>query len=124
MSGQGWLRFDVLLLDGRPLAFHFGFEYRNRFFWYKPTFDTAWAGYSPGEVMLKFLLQDAIDRELSEFDFTVGDEPYKYRFCNEIRENRQIVAYSSALDYWVSRGSLICKRLKTHIRTRFGRGSG
>jgi CelD/BcsL family acetyltransferase involved in cellulose biosynthesis len=28
---SGWLRIHVVLFDGKPLAFHFGFEYRKRF---------------------------------------------------------------------------------------------
>jgi CelD/BcsL family acetyltransferase involved in cellulose biosynthesis len=58
---HGWLRFDVVLFDEAPIAFHFGFEYQNKFYWYKPTFDVRYAKRSPGEVLMKFLLEDAID---------------------------------------------------------------
>ena len=98
---QGWLRFDVVLFNGAPLAFHFGFEYQRRFIWYKPTFDVEFASRSPGEVLMKFLLEDAIRKELEEFDFTVGSEPFKYRFANRIRSNERIIVFRSLGDYWI-----------------------
>jgi CelD/BcsL family acetyltransferase involved in cellulose biosynthesis len=106
----GWLRFDVMLFDGEPLAFHFGFEYRRRFMWYKPAFDMRYASRSPGEVLIKFLLEEAIRRELEEFDFTAGSEAFKYRFANQVRSNNRLIAFRSAADYWVSRGRSLLKK--------------
>lgn len=107
----GWLRFDVVLFNGEPLAFHFGFEYRRRFLWYKPTFDASFASRSPGEVLIKFLLEDAIERKLEEFDFTVGAEPFKYRFANRIRSNNRLIVFRSASDDWIHRGKVMLKQL-------------
>jgi CelD/BcsL family acetyltransferase involved in cellulose biosynthesis len=108
---RGWLRFDAVLFNGEPLAFHFGFEYRQRFIWYKPTFDVRFAARSPGEVLIKFLLEDAISRKLEEFDFTVGSESFKYRFANRIRSNNRMIALGSASDYWILRGKSMLKNI-------------
>ena len=116
----GWLRFDVVLFNGAPLAFHFGFEYRGRFIWYKPAFDIQYASRSPGEVLLKFLLDDAIGKGLEEFDFTVGSEPFKYRFSNRTRSNDRIIVFASAADYWIHRG---IHRGKTVLKKLLGRGT-
>lgn len=111
----GWLRFDVVLFNDAPLAFHFGFEYRRRFIWYKPTFDVAFAARSPGEVLIKHLLEDAVNRRLEEFDFTVGAEPFKYRFANHSRFNNRMLVFFRLADYWGYRalhhGKLAAKRL-------------
>jgi CelD/BcsL family acetyltransferase involved in cellulose biosynthesis len=115
LCAAGWLRFDVVQFDGAPLAFHFGFEYKGRFLWYKPTFDVRFADKSPGEVLIKFLLEDAIARGLEEFDFTVGSESFKYRFANLTRHNERIVVFRSAWDYWIylgaRRGKAMLKKL-------------
>ena len=114
----GWLRFDVVLFNGAPLAFHFGFEYQRRFIWYKPTFDNQFASKSPGEVLIKFLLEDAIKKKLEEFDFTVGSEPFKYRFANRIRFNNRLIAFSSVSDYWICLGKSVLKKfLKRGLKT-------
>lgn len=107
---HGWLRFDVVLFNGAPLAFHFGFEYRRRFIWYKSAFDMQFASRSPGEVLIKFLLEDAIQKQLEEFDFTVGSEAFKYRFANRVRFNHRLTVFRSAADYWLSRGKSLLKK--------------
>lgn len=85
LSGTGWLLFSVIELDGHPIALHFGFDYGNRVLWYKPTFDTEYAAHSPGMVMVRHLVAYAIDSERDELDFTLGDEPFKKRFANQVR---------------------------------------
>ena len=103
---RGWLRFDVVLFNGEPIAFHYGFQFRNRFYWYKPTFDIRYAERSPGQVLIKCLLEDTIDRGLDEFDFTVGSEDFKYRFSNGVRRNMRLTIVRSPVDYWLSRSRL------------------
>src|SRR5258706_2639064 len=117
---RGWLRFDVVLFNGAPLAFHFGFEYLRRFIWYKPTFDVRFASRSPAEVLIKFLLEDPIERKVEEFAFTVGSEPFKYRFANRIRSINRMIAFSSVGDYWIHRG---VRRGKSMLKKLLGRNA-
>jgi CelD/BcsL family acetyltransferase involved in cellulose biosynthesis len=112
----GWLRFDVILFNGDPLAFHFGFEFRRRFIWYKPTFDVRFASRSPGEVLIKFLLEDAIKKKLEEFDFTVGAESFKYRFANRTRFINRLIIFRSAVDHWSYRSKYMLKKLLNRLR--------
>lgn len=107
LAPRDWLRFDVVLFDDAPIAFHLGFEYRGCFLWYKPTFDARLAAKSPGEVLLKFLLDDAIERGLKEFDFTVGAEPFKLRFANRTRQVDRVLAFLSPSQFWKHR--LLCE---------------
>jgi CelD/BcsL family acetyltransferase involved in cellulose biosynthesis len=84
------LRFGVLELDSRPLGYHFGFEVDGKLIWYKPTFDVNYWDYSPGDLLLGALFCYAQEAHLKEFDFAGGDEPYKYRFANQIRTNYDV----------------------------------
>jgi len=93
MLEAGWLHFSELCLDGKPIAVHFGFEYRNILTWYKPAFDVAYQRYSPGTVLIKHLIDDAKTRHLDELDFTIGDEAFKARFSNVVSYNRNVVIY-------------------------------
>jgi CelD/BcsL family acetyltransferase involved in cellulose biosynthesis len=88
------LRFGVLELDGRPLAYHLGFELNGRFTWYKPTFDVDCWDLSPGEVLLKSLFEYAQERSVEEFDFSRGDEAFKDRFANHVRQNQTLYVYA------------------------------
>jgi len=118
MHSRHWLTFDVLTLDGEPLAFHVGFEYRRRFIWYKPTFDVSYAPKSPGQVLIKYLLETAIERRLEEFDFTVGSEGFKHRFANRVRHIHRVSAFRSAVDYLHHRAITGGKRSLSGIRHR------
>jgi len=96
-SDTGWLVFSMLLLNGKPIAFHLGFQYNDRMIWYKPAFDVDYRNYSPGTIMLKFLVEYTIDTGNAELDFTIGNEDFKSRFCNRIRYNQNIAIYRSRL---------------------------
>lgn len=89
------LRFSVLELDGKPIAYHFGFESNQKFLFYKPTFDVDYWDYSPGMVLLKKLFEYVAHGDLREFDFTGGREPYKDRFVNHVRFSHTVNFYAS-----------------------------
>jgi len=75
-----------LELDGRPLAWHFGFQVNGKFLLYQHTFDLDASDYTPGELLLWSLFEYAKDHVAREFDFGKGAEPYKDRFANHSRE--------------------------------------
>lgn len=91
------LRFAVLELDGRPIAYHFGFEMNNVFLWYKPTFDPQFFEFSPGEVLIKRLLEYVGSRGVRIFDFTVGNEAFKTRFANAVNCNYNLYLFPSGV---------------------------
>lgn len=91
----GPLRFGVLELDDRPIAYHFGFESDGKLIWYKPTFDVEFWDDGPGEVLLSHLLTYCQEADVRELDFTVGYEAFKYRFANCERHNRRLFLHRS-----------------------------
>ena len=120
MLPQGWLHFSVLECDRRPVSFHFGFEFSGRLYWYKPCYDPALARMSPGKVLLSYLIRDALDSNLDELDFTVGAEPFKYRFTRTQRTNVTLRAFSSRWLYQSFRGVAWARR---QLSSRSGSGS-
>jgi CelD/BcsL family acetyltransferase involved in cellulose biosynthesis len=98
MCDKRWITFTVLESEGAPIAYHFGFTYNKAFVVYKPTYNPLMARRSPGLVLLKELLGFALAAGYDEFDFTVGDEPYKRRFASEIRHNRSYSILKSKRD--------------------------
>lgn len=97
MSDKEWLALSLVEFNGRPLAMHLGFDYNGRFLWYKPSFDRVYARHSPGLVMLRYLIGYAIEHERGEFDFTIGDEPFKTRFANTVRTTTQFQIFRDPL---------------------------
>ncbi len=89
------LRFCVLELNGRAIAYHFGLQRADKFIFYGPSFDVNYWDDSPGEVVLRNLFKYAQSEKLSEFDFTIGDEAYKDRFANHTRQTWSVYFYRS-----------------------------
>jgi len=108
LAKSGCLRFSELRLDGALAASHFGFFYAGVYTWYKPTFDPSMAKQSPGEVMIKRLLETARDSDAKSFDFTIGNEKFKSRFATEVETVHNLHVTSSL---WNSYG----KRLRLRV---------
>src|SRR5208282_3597967 len=66
------LRFGVLELNGRPLAWSLGFQANGKYAFYQQTFDLDAEEYAPGEVLLHYLLSYAKESVEREFDFLRG----------------------------------------------------
>ncbi len=98
-SPLGWIRFFRVTSKGVAIAYHFGFEHGGRYYWYKPSFNVNYLKKSPGEVLLKTLLEYSIDKKLREFDFTAGGEAFKYRFANHSRKLYQLKAFTNLARY-------------------------
>ncbi len=77
----------VLELNDFPIAYHWIFQLNGKMISYKPTFDVDFWDCGPGDALLHLLFEDAQKFSLDEFDFSVGDEAYKFRFANCTRPN-------------------------------------
>jgi CelD/BcsL family acetyltransferase involved in cellulose biosynthesis len=108
-------------LDSRPVAMHLGFRSGRDFVWYKPTFDPALQKYSPGETLLKSLIEYAQAEEYAVFDFTRGDERFKSRFATSVRQNSSYEWIPRRLDRYCWEAARHARRV---LRTWTKRASG
>lgn len=76
----GWLQLAFLEIGGEKAAAYFNFDYDNKIWVYNSGLDYRFSAYSPGWVLLGYLLKWANEQGRSYFDFLRGDEEYKYRF--------------------------------------------
>ncbi len=77
---EGCLQLAFLEVGGHRAAGYLNFDYLNRIWVYNSGLDRRYMEYSPGWVLLAYLLQWANENKRTEFDFMRGDEDYKYRF--------------------------------------------
>lgn len=104
LHGRGWLQFSVVEFDGAPIAFHFGFDYFGCVTWYKPSFEVCYAEHSPGLLLTRELIEDGLQRERVELDFTAGDEAFKGRFASCQRYNVFVGVYHSRIAWKLAIG--------------------
>lgn len=84
------LRLDTLLADGRPVAATFGFADAAGYYLYNSAYDPEVAVFSPGNVLLGFLIRREIGEGRPVFDFLRGHETYKFRLGAEARPLRRL----------------------------------
>lgn len=74
------LQLSFLTVEDAKAAAYLCFDYQDRIWVYNSGFDPQFRSFSPGWVMLSYLVQNAIESGKHTFDFMRGDEDYKYRF--------------------------------------------
>ena len=94
---RGWLRLSMLTLNDEFLALYLSLPYRNKLYLYTTSFNGKYSKRSPGQVILRFLFDHAVEKQYEWMDFARGDEGYKDRFANRFYQNRKIIVYSSSL---------------------------
>lgn len=77
---EGILQLSFLQIGQNKAAAYLSFDYGGHVLVYNSGFDYQFSEYSPGWVLLSYLIQHAIETGKSHFDFMRGDETYKYRF--------------------------------------------
>jgi len=76
----GWLQLAFLEIGGQKAAAYLNFDYGNRIWVYNSGLNFDLRYYSPGWVLLSYVIQWAIENGREALDFMRGDEGYKYRF--------------------------------------------
>ena len=84
LAQEGLLKVASLSANGRLLAAHFGVLEDGRFYYWIPAYDPECAAFSPGRLLLDFMLKESWRRG-REFDFLIGDEAYKWYYATHVR---------------------------------------
>jgi CelD/BcsL family acetyltransferase involved in cellulose biosynthesis len=71
-------------IDGLPLATAFGFRHGSSLLLYQMAVGTGpGTKYSPGTLLLMNLVEHCAKENLNLLDLSLGDETYKYEWCDE-----------------------------------------
>ena len=71
-------------VDNIMISTHVGIFSDKCFFYLMPANDNKrWKPFSSGRLLLEFLMKWSLDLNMKIFDFTVGGEEYKKKWCNE-----------------------------------------
>jgi CelD/BcsL family acetyltransferase involved in cellulose biosynthesis len=111
LYAKGWILFSVVSFDDRPISFHFGYRYGNRVYFIKSTFDLEYQKYAPGMLHIRYLLEHAMETGADEFDFTTGEEKFKYEFTNHVRRNYTARVYDESMFFGIDRFVLYAKEV-------------
>jgi CelD/BcsL family acetyltransferase involved in cellulose biosynthesis len=90
------VRVSALPLDHELLAAHLGVVWQGALVGIQTTYDPAWRTYGPGRLLMERILQYAFEQNLKEFDFSIGDAPYKEVY-SDVSEPLYWMTYARAL---------------------------
>jgi CelD/BcsL family acetyltransferase involved in cellulose biosynthesis len=83
LGTNGPVQLSALTLDGRILAAHWGFVAGDRFYHLMPAHEGGeWRAFAPGRLLNEWLLEWCVERRFKYLDFGIGDEPYKFDYCD------------------------------------------
>ena len=77
---NGCLKLFFLEISGKKAAAVLCFDYCGCLWAYNSGFDSSMNEFSPGWVLLAYILRWANENHYESFDFMRGNETYKYRF--------------------------------------------
>lgn len=75
---RGMLRLDVLTLDGKVIAAHYGLRHATTAYSYIHGFDPEFAAFGASALLIAHVIEEAVRDGYLRFDFLRGREPYKY----------------------------------------------
>lgn len=92
-------------------AANFGLTFRGRYYYILAGYDDGeLARFGPGTAQLQDLLQYSFQHGIEQFDFTIGDEPYKREWC-DVETKLYDQVSPATWRGWLAAGPLIVLRL-------------
>ncbi len=114
LSERRWLTLSRLIAGEKTVAWHYGFQFRDTWFWYQPTFDGTLERYWPGFCLLTHAIQEALENPaMKTVDLGLGSEAYKAKFANASRETLYVTLHNSLPRHF---GSVVRDRAAAAVR--------
>jgi len=119
LSTPGWLVVSRMNVGDRTVAWHYGFQFHDTWFWYQPTFDSSLQKHWPGFCLLTQVIQDATEiPELTNIDLGLGSEAYKAKFANASRGTLYVTLHRSLVMHWMEIARYwVAKAVRKHPST-------
>lgn len=77
MKPKGWIEIAFISLDGKPVAFEYGFNVDGHFEDWRTGYNTNYGKLGIGKILLYFLFKELFNRGYSNFDFLRGEYDHK-----------------------------------------------
>ncbi len=97
------LLFYALEMNGEIIAMFYGFRHAQTCYYFQAGFDPQHAALSPGEVLMGYVIEAAIDAGCTRFDMLKGDYDHKRHFFAQTRQTVDIRVHRPGLIHWLYR---------------------
>ena len=93
------INYSFIKLNGKIVASHIGYNFRNIFFYIFPVYDINFKKFSLGNILLLNILEFCKSNNIICFDLTIGDEKYKEKLSNKVDNLYEIVESYNAFGF-------------------------
>jgi CelD/BcsL family acetyltransferase involved in cellulose biosynthesis len=116
-SLSGIVHVSRLQVGSLAAAANLGMVFRGRYYHILASYDGgAISRFGPGTAHLHALIDYALQRGCTEFDFTVGDEPYKRDWCDQVTRLYDFRGAQTLRGGAVVAGARVASRVKRSIK--------
>jgi CelD/BcsL family acetyltransferase involved in cellulose biosynthesis len=91
---RGWMRLNFLHTGAQRVAFDYSLSYKNRIHLLKIGYDPTYAPYSPSNLLLFMVLQDAFERDAREYDLLGESADWKLNWTRHSRPHYWLFVFS------------------------------
>jgi len=92
-AARNYLSLFFLKLDGKSIAFHYGFTYGGVYYMPKLGYDETLKECSPGLVLLEEIIKDCIARGVKEYDFLGRAGDWKTQWSHQMRRHNWLYIF-------------------------------
>jgi len=97
LSAKGQVVLSQLLVNDRPIAWNYGFQFAGSWLYYQLAFLSEWQRFSPGVCLLTKIVEAAgDDPAIHRVDLGLGSEGYKQRFTTSTHQTLHVTVTRSA----------------------------
>jgi CelD/BcsL family acetyltransferase involved in cellulose biosynthesis len=86
-ADHGWLGLHFLRAGETRIAFDYSLSYKNRIHLLKLGYDPAYARFSPSNLLLCLVLQNAFEQGIAEYDFLGADAGWKLNWARQVKRH-------------------------------------
>jgi CelD/BcsL family acetyltransferase involved in cellulose biosynthesis len=86
-ADHGWLGLHFLRAGETRIAFDYSLSYKNRIHLLKLGYDPAYARFSPSNLLLCLVLQNAFEQGVAEYDFLGADADWKLSWARQVKRH-------------------------------------
>jgi CelD/BcsL family acetyltransferase involved in cellulose biosynthesis len=122
MVSEGIVKLCFLKVNHQRIAVQYNFVYQNRCHYYQSGFEQSWGRFGPGIVLMYYSIRNAIQQKMKEYDFLPGDEAYKFKWSNAVRQSYTYTFFNTSAKSNLYRHLLLlAEKAKTTLKKHLNR---
>lgn len=92
MNGKGWLEVIFLHMEGKPIAYDYGFNMNGRFEDWRTGYNLSYSPQAAGKILLYLMIKHQFENGYKSFDFLRGAYEYKTQWNPAGRDFINLIA--------------------------------